>query len=95
MPLIGEVPTIAEQGVAGFESGTWQGVLVAAGTPPAVLQRLNTELIRVIRSPEIRARLAGQGAEVVTMTPAEQDQFFNAERARWAQVVAQAQIKID
>jgi tripartite-type tricarboxylate transporter receptor subunit TctC len=68
---------------------------VAAGTPPAVLQRLNTELIRVIRSPEIRARLAGQGAEVVTMTPAEQDQFFNAERARWAQVVAQAQIKID
>jgi tripartite-type tricarboxylate transporter receptor subunit TctC len=60
-----------------------------------VLQRLNTELIRVIRSPDIRARLAGQGAEVVTMTPAEQDQFFNAERARWAQVVAQAQIKID
>jgi tripartite-type tricarboxylate transporter receptor subunit TctC len=95
MPLIGEVPTIAEQGIAGFESGTWQGVLVAAGTPPAVLQRLNTELIRVIRSPEIRARLAGQGAEVVTMTPPEQDRFFKDERARWAGVVAQAQIKID
>jgi tripartite-type tricarboxylate transporter receptor subunit TctC len=95
MPLIGDVPTIAEQGIPGFESGTWQGVLVAAATPAAVLQRLNTELIRVIRSPDIRARLAGQGAEVVTMTPAEQDRFFNAERARWAAVVAQAQIKID
>ena len=95
MPLIGNVPTIAEQGIAGFESGTWQGVLVAAGTPASVIQRLNTELIRVIRSPDIRARLAGQGAEVVTMTPAEQDRFFEAERARWASVVAQAQIRID
>jgi tripartite-type tricarboxylate transporter receptor subunit TctC len=95
MPLIGNVPTIAEQGIGGFESGTWQGVLVAAGTPAAVMQRLNTELIRVIRSPDIRARLAGQGAEVVTMAPAEQDRFFETERARWAEVVAQAQIKID
>ena len=95
MPLIGNVPTIAEQGITGFESGTWQGVLVAGGTPPAVMQRLNTELIRVIRSPDIRARLAGQGAEVVTMTPAEQDRFFTIERARWAEVVAQAHIKID
>jgi tripartite-type tricarboxylate transporter receptor subunit TctC len=95
MPLIGEVPTIAEQGVAGFESGTWQGMLVAGGTPDAVVQKLNAELIRVIRSPDIRARLAGQGAEVVTMTPAEQNKFFSDERARWAQVVAQANVKLD
>jgi tripartite-type tricarboxylate transporter receptor subunit TctC len=95
MPLIGDVPTIAEQGVPGFESGTWQGMLVAKGTPEAIVQKLNAELIRVIRSPDIRARLAGQGAEVVTMTSAEQDRFFNAERARWATVVSQAQIKLD
>jgi len=95
MPLIGDVPTIAEQGVPGFESGTWQGMLVARGTPEAIVQRLNAELIRAIRSPDVRARLAGQGAEVVTMTSAEQDGFFNTERARWAQVVAQAQIKLD
>src|SRR5688572_15668263 len=95
MPLIGDVPTIAEQGVPGFESGTWQGVLVANGTPAGVVQRLHAELIRVIRSPDVRARLAGQGAEVVTMTPAEQDRFFEAERARWGQVVAQANIKLD
>lgn len=95
MPLIGDVPTIAEQGVPGFESGTWQGVRVAKGTPDAVVQRLNKELITVIRAADIRSRLAGQGAEVVTMAPAEEEQFFNKERARWAKVVADANIKLD
>ena len=95
MPLIGNVPTLQEQGIAGFESGTWQGMLVAKGTPQAVIARLNAELIKVIRSPDIRARLAGQGAEVVTMTPAGQDQFFAKEAKRWAEVVAQANIKLD
>lgn len=95
MPLIGETPTIAEQGVPNFESGTWQGVLVPKGTPDAVVQKLNAELIRAIRNADVRARLAGQGAEVVTMTPAEQDKFFADERNRWARVVAQANIKAE
>jgi tripartite-type tricarboxylate transporter receptor subunit TctC len=95
MPLIGSVPTIAEQGVAGFESGTWQGVLVPKGTPDAVVQKLNTELIRAIRNPDVRARLAGQGAEVVTMTPTEQDHFFASERKRWGEVVTAANIKAE
>jgi tripartite-type tricarboxylate transporter receptor subunit TctC len=59
------------------------------------VQKLNVELIRAIRSPDVRARLAGQGAEVVTMTPGEQDQFFAAERKRWAQVVAAANIRAE
>ncbi|WP_298212364.1 tripartite tricarboxylate transporter substrate binding protein [Acidovorax sp.] len=95
MPLIGDVPTIAEQGVPGYESGTWQGVLLPRGTPEAVVQKLNKALITAIRAPEIRSRLAGQGAEVVTMTPAEQEQFFAKERARWASVVTAANIKLD
>jgi tripartite-type tricarboxylate transporter receptor subunit TctC len=95
MPLIGETPTIAEQGVPGFESGTWQGVLVPKATPEAVVQKLNTALITAIRNPEVRARLAGQGAEVVTMTPAEQDRFFEQERKRWGQVVAAANIRVE
>ncbi len=95
MPLIGETPTIAEQGVPGFESGSWQGMLVARGTPEAIVQKLNAEVIRVIRHPDIRARLAGQGAEVVTMTPNEQDQFFAQERKRWSTVVSQANIKLE
>jgi tripartite-type tricarboxylate transporter receptor subunit TctC len=95
MPLIGDVPTIAEQGVTGFESGTWQGILVPRGTPDAVVQKLNNAFITAIRSPDIRSRLAGQGAEVVTMTPTEQDQFFAKERTRWASVVKAANIKLD
>jgi len=95
MPLVGQVPTLAEQGLTGFESGTWQGVRVARGTPDAIVNRLNQELIRIIRSPDIRSRLAGQGAEVVTMAPAEEEQFFNNERKRWAQVVQAARIRLD
>ena len=71
------------------------GLLLANGTPAAIVSRLNAELIKIIRSPDIRAKLAGQGAEVVTMTPPQQDEFFNRERGRWAQVVAQAGIKLD
>ena len=95
MPLIGDVPTIAEQGVTGFESGTWQGVLVPRSTPESIVQRLNTELVAAIRNPEVRARLAGQGAEVVTMAPTQQDQFFEKERRRWAQVVTAANIRAE
>ena len=95
MPLIGDVPTIAEQGIAGYESGTWQGVLVPRGTPEAVVQKAQQGAHH--RHPRARNPLAPgrPGAEVVTMTPAEQDQFFTKERARWASVVTAAKIKLD
>jgi tripartite-type tricarboxylate transporter receptor subunit TctC len=95
VPLLANVPTIAEQGVKGFESGTWQGVLVPAATPPAVVNRLAAELTRIIRSPEVRERLVSQGAEVYTMTPTEFAAFFERERRHWAGVVAQGGVKID
>lgn len=93
--LLPNVPTIAEQGVAGFESGTWQGVLLPAGTPPAILSRLSAELTRIIRSPDVRARLSAQGAEVYTMTPTEMTSFFERERKNWAAVVARGNVKLD
>lgn len=93
--LLPDVPTIAEQGVKGFESGTWQGVLMPANTPPAVLSKVSAELTRIIRTPEVRQRLSGQGAEVHTMTPTEFSTFFERERANWAKVVAQGGVKID
>lgn len=95
VPLLAKVPTIAEQGVKGFESGTWQGVLVPAATPPAVVNRLATELTRIIRLPEVRERLVSQGAEVYTMTPPEFSAFFERERKNWASVVAAGGVKID
>jgi tripartite-type tricarboxylate transporter receptor subunit TctC len=95
VPLLANVPTIAEQGVKGFESGTWQGVLVPAATPPAVVARLSAELTRIIRTPEVRERLVSQGAEVYTMSPTEFTTFFDRERKNWAAVVAQGGVKID
>jgi len=95
VPLLANVPTIAEQGVKGFESGTWQGVLMPANTPPAVIAKLSAELTRIIRTPEVRERLVSQGAEVYTMTPAEMSSFFEKERKNWATVVAQGGVKIE
>jgi tripartite-type tricarboxylate transporter receptor subunit TctC len=95
VPLLPDVPTIAEQGVPGFESGTWQGLLVPAGTPNDVVMRLSAELTRIIRSPEIRSRLTAQGAEVYTMSPAEYVTFFDREQKRWAAVVASGGVKLD
>lgn len=95
VPLLANVPTIAEQGVAGFESGTWQGVLMPANTPPAVVAKLSAELTRIIRSPEVRERLVSQGAEVYTMSPTEMTTFFERERKSWATVVAQGGVKIE
>ncbi len=95
VPLLANVPTIAEQGVKGFESGTWQGVLVPASMPPEVVNRLAAELTRIIRSPEVRERLVSQGAEVYTMSPKEFSVFFEKERRQWAAVVAQGGVTID
>jgi tripartite-type tricarboxylate transporter receptor subunit TctC len=95
VPLLADVPTIAEQGVKGFESGTWQGVLMPANTPPAVIAKLNAELTRIIRMPEVRERLVSQGAEVYTMTPTEFSTFFERERKNWAAVVAQGGVKLE
>ena len=95
VPLLANVPTIAEQGVKGFESGTWQGLVVPANTPPAIVQRLNEVVTRIIRSPEVRERLVSQGAEVYTMTPTEFTSFFERERKNWAKVVAESGVRLD
>lgn len=90
MALIGNVPTLAEQGVTGFESGTYQGVAVSSGMAPANVAKLATALISVIRSPDIRARMVAAGAEVMTSTPTELASFIASERKRWSGVIQRA-----
>jgi tripartite-type tricarboxylate transporter receptor subunit TctC len=90
VPLLPNVPTIAEQGVPNFESGTYQGVVAPTSMPKEVVARLNAEMIKVIRSNEMRARLVEAGAEVMTSTPAEASTFLTKERDRWAGVIAKA-----
>jgi len=95
MSAIPEVPTIAESGVPGFESGSWQGVIAPAGTPPDVVAKLNGEIARILGTQEMRDNLGKQGAEVRTTTPDEFGAFIRTEKARWAKVVKDANVKID
>ena len=95
MSAIPDVPTIAESGVPDFESGSWQGVVVPAGTPREVVARLNSEILRIVNAPEMRDRLGKQGADVRTNTPEEFGTFIRSEAAKWAKVVKDANIKVD
>jgi tripartite-type tricarboxylate transporter receptor subunit TctC len=95
MALIGNVPTLAEQGAAGFESGTYQGVLAAATMPKAAVDRLSAALVQVVRAPEIRARLVELGAEVMTSNPADTNEFITKDRQRWASVIQRAGSQIE
>jgi tripartite-type tricarboxylate transporter receptor subunit TctC len=90
MAVIGDVPTLAEQGVTGFESGTYQGVVVSSTMPKAAVDALSAALVKVIRMPEIRARLTELGAEVMTSSPSETTQWLGTERKRWAGVIERA-----
>lgn len=90
MALAGQYPTIAEQGLPTFESGTYQGIAVASSMPKAAVEKLSAALITVIRTPELRARLAAAGAEVMTSTPAELSTFLANERKRWGDVIQKA-----
>ena len=95
MQLVPDIPTISEQGVAGFESGTWQGVMAPVTTTDPVAIRLSELMAQIVNQPDVKAQLNEQGAEIVTRNPAELTQFFNSERARWASVVKSADIRLD
>ena len=95
MSAIPDVPTIAESGVPGFESGSWQGVVAPAGTPRDVVGRLNVEILRIVGAADMRERLGKQGADVRTTTPDEFGSFIRTETAKWAKVVKDANVKVD
>ena len=81
------VPTFAEAGVPGYEATGWFGLVVAAGTPPAIVGRLNTEIVATLNRAEIRDRLVAGGVEPAPSTPAEFGAMIRAEIAKWADVV--------
>mgnify|MGYP000846108495 FL=1 len=87
MSLFPEVPTLAETVMPGFEAGAWQGLMVPAGTPAAVVQRLNAEVNKALQSADMRDKLAVQGAEPLGSTPEEYGAYVRKELARWATVV--------
>ena len=90
-----DVPTIAESGVKGYEVSGWYGVLAPAGLPTELLTRLNTEINRGMRQPDVIKRLAVEGMDAVTSTPDEFSQRMQREIAKWAGVVKAAGITAD
>ncbi|HET7764661.1 MAG TPA: tripartite tricarboxylate transporter substrate binding protein [Burkholderiales bacterium] len=89
-----ELPTVAET-LPGFETGSYQGVLAAAGTPREIVAKLNAELARILNTSEMKAFLAQQGTEVRTGPPETLGAFIASEKARWAKVVKDNGIKAD
>ena len=90
-----DVPTFEEQGVAGFQSSGWQGVLVPSGTPAAAVAKLSDALIKTLAQPEVRARFTEQGLDVAPSTPEQFGMFIRAELEKWARVQKVANIKVD
>lgn len=94
-PQLPDVPTLAEAGVKGADMSTWYALYVTAGTPPDVVARLQAELARVIKLPDVDARLKGLGGEPSTMTSGQFAEFNRQEFERFGKLIRDAKIKLD
>lgn len=95
MKTLPEVPTLQEQGVAGFEAFAWQGLSVPATASPAAVARLNKALTEALDSTMVKARFQALGVEAMPGTPEEMNRFARAERERWGGLIRELQLKLD
>ena len=94
-PALPEVPTVAESGLPGFDVTIWFGVVTTAGTPRAIVERVNADMVRVLRTPEVRERLEQQGLEIIAGTVDEFALVIKADIAKWAKAVKQSGARAD
>ena len=90
-----ELPTVAEQGLPGYESSLWYAMLAPASTPQAIIKHVHADTVKIIKAPEMAGQLLSQGAEPVGNSPQELARFIKAEIDRWTQVITQANIRIE
>src|SRR5260221_11688920 len=95
VPSAPDTPTVAEQGLPGFETGSFQGVVGPAGIAGEIVARLHTELVRVLNSADMKESFAKQGTEVRTGTPQALGEWVRTEQARWARVVKESGAKVE
>jgi tripartite-type tricarboxylate transporter receptor subunit TctC len=91
-PTLPDLPTFGEAGLTGFEAGSWYGILAPAGTPREVVTRLHGETVRMLGLPDVRQKLASEGAEAIGNTPEEFAAQIQRDIARWAKVAREAKI---
>jgi tripartite-type tricarboxylate transporter receptor subunit TctC len=90
-----DVPTVAEAGLPGFEASSWFGVLAPAGTPPAIVAKLNAEIAKWLATPEAKEKLSAQGANIAGGTPEDFAKHIAGETTKWARVVKESGAKVD
>lgn len=93
--LLPDVPTVAESGVPGFEVNVWFGMQVPAGTPRPVVEKLNRDIVSLLKEPDVVARFRNQGVEVVASTPEQFSELVRREVVKWTQLVQEANIRIE
>jgi tripartite-type tricarboxylate transporter receptor subunit TctC len=93
--LLPDIPTVAESGLPGFDSWNWFGIYGPAGTPEAVVARVNAEMNRILAEPAVRERLQGLGFEVAGGTPADFTAVMRSESERWSKVIREAHVKAE
>ena len=93
--LAPELPTMIEAGLPGFEVSAWYVILLPARTPAEIVMRLNAEIVKALADPELKARFAGQGVEIVGGAPDVLDKFLRSETARWQKLVAATGMKAE
>ena len=94
-PLLPELPSVAESGVRGYSVDSWYGFVAPAGTPQAIVKKLNAEIVKIVASPAVAGYLAKEGAVPKGSTPAELAQTIKAELEKWGKVIASARIKLE
>ena len=94
-PVMPDVKTIAESGVPGFDTSTWYGMLAPAGTPRAIVDRLNAEIVRILQLPDVRERLSAEAFELPADTPDQFASIIKSEMSRWAKLVKETGARIE
>lgn len=94
-PSVPDVPTVAEAGVPGYQAAEWGGIVVRAGTPASIITRLNQEIVKSLKAPDLAQRFAAVGAQAIGSTPEGFSDHIKRERETWAKVIQAAGIRIE
>jgi tripartite-type tricarboxylate transporter receptor subunit TctC len=93
--VLPDLPTFDESGLKGFDAAAWQGIVVPAGTPSEIINKLNAETNRALQNADVRAKLAAQGSDTLGSTPAEYAAYIRTEMPRWTKAVKDSGAKAE